>query len=193
MISGDSTTEAEWVARDLGIRTVHARCTPEEKLAIVRQATAQGVTVFMGDGINDAPAMTAATVGIAFGQESDVTAEAAGAVVLDTALDGVDELFHVARRTRRIALQSVLGGMALSVIGMGLAVAGFLPALIGAIAQEVIDLLAVLNAARVPLAKLPMSDFHGYRLPGEAPEEPELLAAERRAEALLAAARGEKA
>jgi len=193
MISGDAASEAEWVARDLGIKTVHARCSPEEKLAIVRQATAEGVTVFMGDGINDAPAMTAATVGIAFGQESDVTAEAAGAVVLDSALDGVDELFHVSRRTRRIALQSVLGGMALSVVGMGLAVAGFLPALIGAIAQEVIDLLAVLNAARVPLAKLPMSDYHGYRKAGQAPELPELLAAERRAEALLAAARGQDA
>ncbi|MCL1898437.1 MAG: heavy metal translocating P-type ATPase [Micrococcales bacterium] len=188
MISGDAEGEVQWVAKDLGIDTVYARCTPEQKLAIVREATAKGVTVFMGDGINDAPAMTAATVGIAFGQESDVTSEAAGAVVLDSALDGVDELFHVSKRMRRIALQSVLGGMALSVIGMGFAVVGLLPALFGAIAQEVIDLLAVLNAARVPLAKLPMSDYHGYRKPGQAPELPELLAAEERAEALVVAA-----
>jgi len=186
MISGDAPTEAEWVAKELGIDEIHSRCTPEKKLELVREATAKGVTVFVGDGINDAPAMTAATVGIAFGQESDATAEAAGAVVLDTALDGVDELLHISRRARRIALQSVLGGMALSVIGMGFAVAGMLPALAGAIAQEVIDLLAVLNAARVPLAKLPLSDFHGYRRPGEAPEPAELVAAEERAERLQA-------
>jgi len=193
MISGDAEAEVQWVAKGLGVNEIHAGCSPEEKLAIVRQATAKGVTVYMGDGINDAPAMTAATVGIAFGQESDVTAEAAGAVVLDSALAGVDELFHVSKRMRRIALQSVLGGMALSVIGMGFAVAGYLPALFGAIAQEVIDLMAVLNAARVPLAKLPMSDYRGYLRPGEAPEPPELVAAELRAEAKLAASRSQAA
>jgi len=95
--------------------------------------------------------MQAATVGIAFGQNSDITAEAADAVVLEASLGKVDELIHIGRRMRVIALQSALGGMALSMAGMLMAAAGYLPPVAGAIAQEVIDLLAVLNAVRVAL------------------------------------------
>ena len=127
LVSGDRESEVRYLAREVGIDEVHAAQSPEQKLALVRAETARANTVFVGDGINDAPALTAATVGIAFGQASDVTTEAAGAVVLDSALERVDELFHIGRRMRRIALQSAVGGMALSVVGM-LAAAGGLPA-----------------------------------------------------------------
>ena len=127
---------------------MYAQQSPEEKLAIVRKETAAAKTLYVGDGINDAPAMMAATVGMAIGQNSDVTAEAAGVVVMDNSLKKVDEFMHISRRMRVIALQSAVGGMALSAIGMVFAATGHLSPVSGAIAQEVIDVLAVLNALR---------------------------------------------
>src|SRR5205085_5310825 len=133
--------------------------SPEEKVAIVREEAKRAPTLFIGDGINDAPAMQASTVGIAFGQDSDVTAAAADAVVLEASLRKVDELIHIGRRMRKIALQSAVGGMALSIVGMILAAAGYLPPLAGAIAQEFIDVAAVLNAVRVALPFEDLTDF----------------------------------
>ena len=92
--------------------------------------------------------MMAATVGMAIGQKSDVTAEAAGVVVMDNSLRKVDEFMHISRRMRVIALQNAVGGMALSVIAMVFAATGHLRPVSGAITQEVIDVLAVLNALR---------------------------------------------
>src|SRR5206468_3458488 len=135
--------------------------SPEEKVAIVREEAKRAPTLFLGDGINDAPAMQAATVGIAFGQNSDITAEAADAVVLEASLAKVDELIHIGRRMRVIALQSAIGGMALSFIGMLLAAAGLLPPVAGAITQEVIDVAAVLNALRVTLPGGVLRDHDG--------------------------------
>ncbi len=100
-----------------------------------------------------------ATVGIAFGHQSEITAEAAGAVIMDTSLKRVDELFHLARRMRRIALQSAVGGMALSVAGMLVAFGGLLPPVAGAVFQEVIDLAAVLNALRSAIPGEDLSDY----------------------------------
>ncbi|MGQ0697640.1 MAG: heavy metal translocating P-type ATPase [Panacagrimonas sp.] len=148
IISGDRESEVRYLAGLVGITEVHAQKTPEEKLAIVRAETLKAKTLYVGDGINDAPAMMAATVGMAIGQNSDVTAEAAGVVVMDNSLKKVDEFMHISHRMRVIALQSAVGGMALSVIGMGFAVTGHLSPVNGAIAQEVIDVLAVLNALR---------------------------------------------
>ncbi|WP_448851918.1 heavy metal translocating P-type ATPase [Corynebacterium sp. 335C] len=161
ILSGDRESEVRHLADEVGIDEVHAGLSPEDKLAIVRERTSRGRTLFLGDGINDAPAMTAATAGVAFGAANDVTTEAAGAVVLDSSLERLDDLLHIGRRMRRIALQSVIAGMGLSALGMVLAVFGLLPPLAGAIAQEVIDVLVVLNAARVALVRGPLSDFGG--------------------------------
>jgi heavy metal translocating P-type ATPase len=149
LVSGDRESEVKWLADIVGIEEVHAGIQPEGKLRIVEQATAEAPTVFVGDGINDAPALAAATVGIAMGTASDVTSEAAGAVVMDSALERVDELFHIGKRLRTVALQSALGGMAASLVGMGFAAAGYLPPAMGALLQEAIDVAAVVNALRV--------------------------------------------
>lgn len=148
IISGDRESEVRYLAEQVGITEVHAQKSPEEKLAIVRAETAKAKTLYVGDGINDAPAMMAATVGMAIGQNSDVTAEAAGVVIMDNSLKKVDEFMHISRRMRVIALQSAVGGMVLSLIGMAFAAAGHLSPVSGAIAQEIIDVLAVLNALR---------------------------------------------
>lgn len=159
IVSGDRESEVRYLAEQVGITEVHASQTPEQKVAIVRQETERANTVFMGDGINDAPALTAATVGIAFGQNSDITAEAAGAVIMDTSLQKVDEFMHISRRLRSILLQSAIGGITLSLIGMGLAAMGYLPPVAGAIMQEVIDVVAVVNALRVAFPPKALTDY----------------------------------
>ena len=159
LVSGDRESEVKYLAESVGITEVHAGKSPEEKVAIVKDETAKARTLFVGDGINDAPALMAATVGVAFGSQNDITTEAADAVVLETALEKIDELMHIGRRMRQIALQSALGGMAASIIGMIAAAFGFLPAIWGAMAQELIDLLAVLNAVRVALPTDDLQDF----------------------------------
>lgn len=159
IVSGDRDREVRHLARKVGIKEIHAAKTPEDKVEIVRAETNLGPTLFLGDGINDAPAMQAATAGIAFGVKSEITSEAADAVILETSLARVDELMHISSRMRRIALQSALGGMALSVAGMIAAAFGYLPPIGGAVAQEIIDLAAVLNAVRVALPPKFLTDF----------------------------------
>lgn len=159
LVSGDRENEVRYLAERVGIEEVYAGQTPEQKVAITRNETGRAPTLFIGDGINDAPALVTATVGLAFGHQSEITTEAAGAVIMDTSLKRVDELFHLARRMRRIALQSAVGGMALSVVGMFVAFGGWLPPVGGAVFQEVIDLAAVLNALRAAVPGGELSDY----------------------------------
>jgi heavy metal translocating P-type ATPase len=159
IVSGDRESEVRYLAEQVGIAEVYANQTPEQKVDIVRRETERANTVFLGDGINDAPALTAATVGLAFGQNSDITSEAAGAVILDTSLEKVDEFLHISHRLRTILLQSAIGGIACSLVAMGLAAAGYLPPVAGAIVQEIIDVLAVLNALRVAFAPKTLTDY----------------------------------
>jgi heavy metal translocating P-type ATPase len=159
LVSGDREAEVRSLAEKIGIRTAYGARTPEEKVELVRAETERAKTVFVGDGINDAPAMQAATVGIAFGHENDITSEAADAVVLDRFLGKVDDLIHIGARMRKIALESAVGGMVLSAAGMALAAFGWLPPVSGAVAQELIDLAAVLNAVRVTLPFGALRDY----------------------------------
>jgi len=159
IVSGDRDQEVRHLAEQVGITDVHSAKSPEEKVGIVRSEAKRAPTLFLGDGINDAPAMQAATVGVAFGVQSDITSEAADAVILETSLERVDELIHIAKRMRLIALQSALGGMILSILGMVAAAFGYLPPIGGAIAQEIIDLAAVLNAVRVAFPAESLTDF----------------------------------
>jgi heavy metal translocating P-type ATPase len=163
LVTGDRESEARYLAERVGIGEVLAGQSPEQKLDVVRFETQRAKTVFLGDGINDAPALTVATVGIALGQDSDITAEAAGAVIMDNSLSKVDELLHIGRRLRSIALQSAVGGMLTSLAGMAIAAAGYLPPVAGAIAQEVIDVLAVVNALRRAIPPKTLTD---YEVPG---------------------------
>lgn len=159
LVSGDRASEVGYLAGRVGIQEVYAGKTPEEKVEIVKRETAKAKTLYLGDGINDAPALMAATVGVAMGQNSDITAEAADAVIMDSSLKKVDELLHIGRRMTGIALQSALGGMALSVAGMVFAATGHLPPVAGAVCQEIIDVFAVLNAVRAAAPPKPLSDF----------------------------------
>jgi heavy metal translocating P-type ATPase len=149
LVSGDRESEVSYLADLLAIKEAYSEQSPEQKLALVRRETAQAPTLFMGDGINDAPALAAATVGLAFGQHSNVTMEAAGAVILENTLTKVDELLHISALMRRVALQSAVGGILLSVIGMGLAAIGLISPVAGALLQEAIDVLAIINALRL--------------------------------------------
>jgi len=158
IVSGDRESEVRYLAERVGITEIQAQKSPEEKLAIVRSETSRAKTLYVGDGINDAPAMMAATVGMAIGQNSDVTAEAAGVVIMDNNLTKVDEFMHISRRMRTIALQSAIGGIVLSLVGMAFAATGHLSPVAGAISQEIIDVLAVLNALRAAFPPKVMSD-----------------------------------
>ncbi|MFH1805399.1 MAG: heavy metal translocating P-type ATPase [Pseudomonadota bacterium] len=161
LLSGDRESEVSYLSDLLGIDQSLASQSPEQKVAIVRQETAAAPTLFMGDGINDAPALAVATVGIAFGKESAVTANAAGAVIPEASLATVDDLLHISIAMRRILLQSVIGGMVLSILAMGFAAAGYITPVAGALLQEGIDVIAIANALRLALRHDIYADLTG--------------------------------
>ncbi len=151
MVTGDAPAVAETVGAAIGVDAIMSEREPAEKLEIVaaERAEAAGLVVMVGDGINDAPALAAADVGVAMGARGATAAsEAADIVIVVDRLDRLAEAIRIARRSRRIALQSVVLGMGLSVIAMVAAAFGLLAPVAGAILQEAIDVIVILNALR---------------------------------------------
>lgn len=148
MVTGDVAPTAESVANVVGIQTIHAETTPQTKIEIV-QAMRPTPVLMVGDGINDAPVLAAANVGIAMaGRGATVASESAAAVITSNNIARVADVAHVSRRTVQIALQSIWMGIIISVGLMLVAAFGYLPAVVGALLQEIVDLVAILSALR---------------------------------------------
>lgn len=149
MLTGDRPAPAQQIGTVLGLDEVASQQTPADKVARVRAERELAVTAMVGDGVNDAPALAAANVGIAMGARgSTASSEAADIVLTTDRLDRLADAMLIARRSRRIALQSAVVGMALSLVAMGFAAVGLLPPAAGALLQEGIDLAVILNALR---------------------------------------------
>jgi heavy metal translocating P-type ATPase len=151
IFTGDRKAAAEKVVASLGLDVhIRAECTPEDKKEGIRSLQKKGIiTAMVGDGINDAPALAVADVGMVFSNEEQTAAsEAADIVFLGGDLDLVLQSHLIAERSVRIALQSIVWGIGLSIVGMTFAAFGFIPPLLGAFAQEAIDVAVILNALR---------------------------------------------
>jgi len=149
LLTGDRPEVAALVGAAVGTDEVLAERTPEEKVAAVVAERENGPTMMVGDGVNDAPALAAAGVGVAMGERgASASSEVADAVITVDRLDRLVDAKQIARRSFAIARQSVFGGMALSLVGMGFASVGLLTPLAGALIQEAIDVLVILNALR---------------------------------------------
>ncbi len=149
MVTGDRAEVAASVGAILGVDDIAAQQTPADKVEVVRRETERGMTIMVGDGINDAPALAAASVGVAIGARgSTASSETADIVLTVDRLDRLGEAHLIARRARSIAIQSVVAGMVLSTIAMGFAAFGLLAPAWGALLQEVIDVAVILNALR---------------------------------------------
>jgi heavy metal translocating P-type ATPase len=149
MVTGDRGEAAETIGAALDLDAVLADRDPADKVDAVVIEQRQNVTVMVGDGINDAPALAAANVGIALGARgASASSEAADVVILVDRLDRVSDAIAIAKRTHSIALQSILSGMTLSGLAMAFAAVGWLPPVAGALTQEAIDVAVILNALR---------------------------------------------
>ena len=149
MLTGDRADAAETIAAALDLDSVLADRTPSDKVDAVATEQRLKPTVMVGDGINDAPALAAANVGIAMGARgASASSEAADVVILTDRLDRVSDAISIAKRARSIAVQSIIVGMALSGVAMAFAAVGWLPPVAGALTQEAIDVAVILNALR---------------------------------------------
>src|SRR3974390_956627 len=149
MVTGDRADAAETIGAALDLDAVLADREPADKVDAVATEQRQHPTVMVGDGINDAPALAGAAVGIAMGARgASASSEAADIVILTDRLDRVADAVRIARRTRGIALQSIVVGLALSGVAMLFAAIGRLPPVAGALTQEIIDVAVILNALR---------------------------------------------
>jgi heavy metal translocating P-type ATPase len=177
MVTGDHHAVAELVGAAMGLDGVLAERTPAEKVdAVHAERASGGPLVMVGDGINDAPALAAADVGIAMGARgATASSEAADLVITVDRLDRLPEAVGIARRSRQIAVQSVVAGMGMSLAAMGAAAFGFLPVVAGALLQEGIDVAVIVNALRA----LRGGVERPVRVPGWTAARTELLAAHR--------------
>ncbi len=149
LATGDRQAVADAIATGLGIDTVKAGLTPDQKVQIVLAERLSGPVMMVGDGINDAPALAAADIGVAMGARGTAaSAEAADVVLLVDHLDRLVPAIQISRRSRKIALESVFAGIGLSLIGMTAAAFGYLSPVQGALIQEAIDVAVILNALR---------------------------------------------
>jgi len=149
MVTGDRRDVAETIGALLGVDEVLAEQKPEDKLAAIKASRSAGSTIMVGDGVNDAPALAAADVGVAMGARGTAaSSEAAGVVLLVDRLDRLAEALRISHRARAIAVESVVAGMGLSLVAMVAAALGYLPPLAGAVLQEAIDFTVILNALR---------------------------------------------
>ncbi len=149
LATGDRAAVAERVTEGLGLDGVRAGLTPDQKVLLVLSERKNGPVMMVGDGVNDAPALAAADVGVAMGARgAAASAEAADVVLLVDRVDRLGPGIEIARRARRIAVESVVVGIGLSVLGMIAAAYGYLTPVQGALLQEVIDVAVILNALR---------------------------------------------
>jgi soluble P-type ATPase len=162
MVTGDHPGVAQAVATAIGVDAVYAERTPADKVGVVTTERQRGTVVMVGDGINDAPALAAADVGVAMGvRGATASSEAADVVLMVDRIDRVAEAVQIARRSHRVALQSIVVGMGLSFIAMGIAAFGGLVPVAGAVVQEAIDVAVIINALRA----------HGGRRTPRLPDE----------------------
>jgi P-type E1-E2 ATPase len=149
LASGDVDYIAQTVGRSLGLDEILSDLTPEGKVVAVRREAVTRPVMMVGDGVNDAPALAAADVGVAMGARgAAASSEAASVVLLVDELYPLATALKIARRTRIIALQSVFIGLGLSIAAMIVAAFGYLPPVSGALLQEAIDVVVILNALR---------------------------------------------
>lgn len=149
MLTGDRVDNAAEVARLLGLTEVVADADPADKIAAISAERHNGVTVMVGDGVNDAPALAAADVGVALGSRGSTAAvQAADAVIVDDRIDRLADAVEIAQRSHRLAVQSATAGMAMSLAAMIAAAFGLLMPAAGALLQEGIDVAVILNALR---------------------------------------------
>lgn len=149
MLTGDDTKVATRIAHALDLDAVVAEASPAEKVGTIEQEMASAPTMMIGDGINDAPALAAATVGVALGARgATASSQAADVIVLPNRLQPVADAILIAQRTHKIALQSIVVGLSLSAGAMVGAALGFIAPVAGALLQELIDIAVILNALR---------------------------------------------
>jgi cation transport ATPase len=148
LLSGDSAEAAGAMAKDMGIDRVHAPCLPDEKLRLVTETDGRLIAM-VGDGVNDAPALAAAPVGIAMGAGTDLARQAGNIVLLQSRLDQIPDLILLGRRARRIILQNLLWALGYNAVALGFAAAGYLHPLLAALAMAGSSLTILANSSRV--------------------------------------------
>ena len=155
ILTGDSLQAATTIGKSVGIDTIYADLLPQDKLAYVKKHNYNAakskkdstVTMMVGDGVNDAPVLAAADIGVAVTDGTDTAAsECAQVVIMNNDISSVASAIRVAKHTKRVMVQSVLMGIGLAIISMIFAAFGFIPAVIGAMMQEAIDVVAIMWA-----------------------------------------------